>query len=202
MLYPVIVTDVELAAFQLNCTWYWVVVWTPVNWSTSVCDTPFDVAVSVAFCVVVTASAVATKAALLRPAGIVTEAGTCSELLLLESDTCTWLVAAPLRDTWHAVVVAPNNVRDAQDSLLRLTALVVCGYNVITSVLVTPSALPVMVTLVVLATADETALKLPEVAPAAIVTDEGICRAELLLLSDTLVALLAAPLSVAEQVFD
>ena len=72
----------------------------------------------------------------------------------------------------------------------------------ITSVLVTPPALPVIVTLVVLATADETTLKLPEVAPAAMVTVDGTCRAELLLVSVTLVALLAAPLNDAVQALD
>lgn len=76
--------------------------------------------------------------------------------------------------------------------LLRMT--VITGFNVITSVVLTPFALPVMVTLVDLVTAEETALKLLEVAPAAIVTDDGTCREGLLLVSVTLVEDSKAPL--------
>jgi hypothetical protein len=43
-------------------------------------------------------------------------------------------------------------------------------------------------------TADETALKPVDVAPASTVTDAGTCRAALLLFKLTSVALLAAPL--------
>lgn len=87
-----------------------------------------------------------------------------------------------------------------QDMLLRLAVvLIVSGCSVITSVLLTPFALPVMVTLVVLLTAEEVALKLPKVAPAAIVTAEGTCKAELLLVKVTFIALLVLELSEAVQ---
>jgi len=198
------VTVDELGAFQFNCTVYCVAGCVfGSTWSASVSDTPLEVAVIVTFCVVVTDNAVATKLAVVELAGTVTVAGTWSALLLLESDTFTELVAAALRDTEHAVVVGPSNVSVAQESLLRLTTTtVVSGYNVIASVLVTPSATPVIVTLVVLLTAVETASKLPDADPAAIVTVDGTWRAELLLDSATLVALLADPFKDTVQLFD
>ena len=87
--------------------------------------------------------------------------------------------------------------------LLKLAAVVVVGgFSVSTSVLVTPPALPVMVTLVALLTAEATALKLPELAPATIVTPDGTCRAALLLLSVTFMALLAALLRLIVHALD
>jgi len=58
----------------------------------------------------VTADTVALKAALVEPAATVTEAGTVNALVLLESATTVWLVAAALRYTEHESVVGPVNV--------------------------------------------------------------------------------------------
>jgi hypothetical protein len=60
-------------------------------------DTPSAVAVSVAVCELLTAAAVTLKPALVSPTGTFTEAGARSALLLLESVTAVWLVAAALR---------------------------------------------------------------------------------------------------------
>ena len=57
------------------------------SWITSVFDTPSAKAVRVADCVVVTTAAVAVNTAVDEPEGTVTAAGTCKELLLLESNT-------------------------------------------------------------------------------------------------------------------
>jgi hypothetical protein len=76
----------------------------------SVSDTLSAVAVNVAVCVLLTTDAVTLKPALVAPAGTSTEVGACSALLLLESVTTVWLVAAALRYTEHAVVVGPVNV--------------------------------------------------------------------------------------------
>lgn len=174
------------------------------SWSTSVWDTPSADAVRVTDCVVVTAATVALKPTVLEPGGTVTEAGTCRELLLLASDTVTGLPAEPLRYTEHAFVAGPVSVWLPHDTLLRVTGfvVVVSGYNVITSVFVTPSDLPVMVTLTVFATGVETASNPVEVAPAAIVTADGTCSAELLLVKLTFVGFFVASLRLTEQVFD
>lgn len=153
--------------------------------------------------VAVTADAVALKLPLLEPAGTVTAAGTCKELLLLESDTFTVLSAAPVRYTEQAFVAGPVSVAVPHDMLLRLTVLVVAsGYNVITSVLVTPDALPVIVTRTCFVTADETTSKPVDVAPAATVTADGTFNAELLLVKLTFVEPLAAALRYTEHAFD
>jgi hypothetical protein len=70
--------------------------------------TPPACAVSVAVCAVVTDDTVAANAALLAPAGISTEAGTTTAVLLLLNPTVVPPVgAAPLSDTVHASVPAP-----------------------------------------------------------------------------------------------
>jgi hypothetical protein len=74
---------------------------------TSVCDTPSAVAVSVAFCEALTADVATLKVAEVPPAATVTEAGARSALLLLDSVTTNWLVAAALRDTVQVLVCAP-----------------------------------------------------------------------------------------------
>jgi hypothetical protein len=98
-LYPDIAPDAALGAFQVNCTLYCVVgeEFDASSWITAFCATPFNEAVSVTFSVAVTAEAVAVKPAEVEPMATVTVAGTCSELLLLESDTGIALVAAPLK---------------------------------------------------------------------------------------------------------
>ncbi len=85
-------------------------------------DTPVAVAVSVAVCVELTAVAVAVKPALLDPEAIVTEAGTVTALLLLDSVTVVALVAAEVSATVQASVPAP-----VSDPLLQETVLRVAG---------------------------------------------------------------------------
>jgi hypothetical protein len=84
--------------------------------------TPPEVAVSVAVWFVLTAAAVAVKPALVSPATIVTEAGTVTELLLLDKLTVVALVAAEVNVTVQVSVPAP-----ASDPLLQETALSVAG---------------------------------------------------------------------------
>lgn len=76
-------------------------------------------AVNVAVCAVVTAETVAVKLALLAPAATVTEAGTESEVLLLDKLTTSPPVpAAAVKETVHASLPDPAN-----DELLQETAL-------------------------------------------------------------------------------
>lgn len=72
----------------------------------------------------------------------------------------------------------------------------------ITSVFVTPSAFPVIVTDVDLLTVEETALNPVVDAPDATTTDAGTCSAALLLVRDTVVGLTAVPLRDTEHAFD
>jgi hypothetical protein len=75
---------------------------------------PLEVAVSVAFWAVETADALAEKAALLAPAGTVTEEGTLTAALLLASLIVTPKRAEPFSVTLHASVPAP-----VMDALLQ-----------------------------------------------------------------------------------
>ena len=59
------------------------------------------------------------------------------------------------------------------ETLLRLAVPVVGGYSVSTSVLVTPPAVPVMVTLIALITAEDTTSNPVDFDPAATVTACG-----------------------------
>jgi hypothetical protein len=115
----------------------------------SVCDTPSAVAVSVAFAAVVTADAVALKAALVEPSATLTEAGTFNALLLLESVTTVWLVAAALRDTEHESVVGPVNVCFPHEIEFSVATGAGVedgpGDSVIASICATPSAVAVSV---------------------------------------------------------
>jgi len=79
----------------------------PVSCRAKVLVTPPAVAPSVAVVVVLTAATVAVKLALVALAGIVTEAGTVTELLLLDRVTaCPPVLAAALSVTVHASVPA------------------------------------------------------------------------------------------------
>jgi hypothetical protein len=81
--------------------------------------TPLALAVTVAVCVVLTAEAVTPKDALTAPAGIVSEAGTVSAVLLLAKATAKPpLGAAAVRLTEHASDAAP-----VSDPLLHEMAL-------------------------------------------------------------------------------
>ena len=171
--------------------------------STSVLVTPPALPVMVTLVALLTAEATALKLPELAPATIVTADGTCSAALLLVKVTLVALLAASLRDAVHVLDSDPVSDCVPHTMLLRLAAVaVVFGSSVITSVLLTPSALAVMVTLVALLTAEATTLKPPDSAPSAIVIVDGTCKAELLLLKLTLIALLAAALRVTVQAFD
>jgi hypothetical protein len=91
---------------------------TAFSCSGQVVETPPALAVSVAVCAVLTAEAVAVKAALEAPAAMVTEAGTVTALLLLARLTTVALVAADVSVAVHASVPAP-----VSDALLQETAL-------------------------------------------------------------------------------
>jgi hypothetical protein len=165
----------------------------------STCDIPSAVAVNVAFAAVVTADAVALKAALVDPAGTVTEAGTFNALLLLESVTTVWLVAAALKYTEHESVVGPVNVCVEHDTLLNVETGVVSGDSVIAAICDTLLAVAVSVAFTAVVTADAVALKAALVEPAAIVTEVGTVNALLLLESVTTVWLVAAALRYTEH---
>ncbi len=163
----------------------------------SICDTPLAVAVSVTVCLVLMADAVTLKAALVAPAATFTEAGGCSALLLLESVTTVWLVAAALRYTEHAVVAGPVNVCVAHESLLNVATgadggvVVVAGSSVIESICETPFAVAVNRAVCLLLRADAFTLNDALVAPTATSTETGACNALLLLESFTTVWLVA-----------
>jgi hypothetical protein len=83
-------------------------------------DTPFAVAVMVAVCVVVTAEAVAVKAAVVDPLDTVTDAGTVTALVLLvRLSVRPPLVAGEVRVTVQASVAAPVSELLAQEMALR-----------------------------------------------------------------------------------
>jgi len=128
------------------------------------------------------------------PARTVTDFGTVSAPLLLESDTTVWLVAAALRYTEHNFVMGAMIVSVPHETILNVGVVAGAGYSVITSVLITLPAFPVIVTLTDLLTAAETALNPTLEAPAATVTEAGTFRAALLLVSATLVELVAGAL--------
>ena len=145
-------------------------------------------------CVVETADATALKPVLVAPAAIVTEAGTVKALLLLESATTVGLLAAVLKYTEHPSVVAPVSVCVPHEILLKTGVAAWAGYSVITSVFDTLPSCPAMVTLTDLLTALEVALKPALAAPDAITTVDGTLKAALLLVSVTVVGLVAAAL--------
>jgi hypothetical protein len=84
--------------------------------------TPPAVAVMVAACAVLTAEAVAVKAALADPLGTVTDAGTETALLLLARLTAMALVAADVRLTVQASVAAPVSELLLHETALSATA--------------------------------------------------------------------------------
>ena len=153
-------------------------------------------------CAVVTADAFAVKPTLVAPVATVTEAGTVRALLLLESVTTIGLVAAALRDTEHASDVGPVNVCVPHAILLNTGVAAAVGYNVITSVFDTLPSCPEIVTLTDLLTALETALNPVVVAPDATTTVDGTLSATLLLVSVTVVGLVAAALRYTEHAID
>ncbi|WP_348260868.1 hypothetical protein P8935_13755 [Telmatobacter sp. DSM 110680] len=129
-----------------------------------------------------------------EPAGTVTDFGAVSAPLLLDSDTTVWLVAVALRYTEHDFVVGPVIVCVPHETIVKLGVAAAAGYNVITSVLITPPAFPVSVTFTDLLTAAETALNPTLEAPVAIRTEAGTCSEALLLVSEIFVELVAGAL--------
>jgi hypothetical protein len=164
---------------------------------TSICDTPSAVAVSVAFCEALTADAVTLKAAEVPPLGTATEAGARSELLLLDSFTTAWLVAAPLRDTKQVSLCAPVIEcvpHERPFNFATGSVVVPAGDKVITSVFLTPRAIAVSVAFCAVLTADAVTLNAAVVLPAATITEDGVRSALLLLESSTCVWLVAGVL--------
>jgi len=137
--------------------------------------------VIVAVCVVLTAETVAVNAALVAPAGIVTDVGTVTAELLLASVTTNPPLGAPaVRLTVQASVPAP-----VSEPLLQETALsAVAGadwFSCRAVALLTPLAVAVIVAACVVLTAEAVAVNAALVAPAGTVTDAGTLTAELLL---------------------
>ncbi|MGA8088031.1 MAG: hypothetical protein WCA10_12040 [Terracidiphilus sp.] len=175
--------------------------YTRIDWDL---DTVPMVAVSVVFCVLLTADAATLKLADVLPAATFTEGGGFSVLLLLESMTSVWAAAAALKFTEHVIVAGPVTDCVAHERLLSATGAgsgPATGSSVMTSVSVTPPAFAVIVTLTDLLTASLTALNSAVFAPAATTTDAGTTSAGLLLDKDTEVALVAASLRYTEQTF-
>jgi hypothetical protein len=116
-------------------------------------DTPLAVAVRVTVCVVVTAEAVAVKAAVVDPLDAVTDAGTVTALLLLlRFIVRPPLVAAEVRVTVQASVAAPVSELLAQEMALGTGAA--CPVPLRLTVVVPPAvALLVMVSVPVAAPA-------------------------------------------------
>jgi hypothetical protein len=164
---------------------------------TSVCDTPSDVAVSVAFCEALTADAVTLKVAEVAPAATVTEAGALRAVLLLDRVTTKGLVAAALRDTEQVLICAPVSdwvPHESPASFAAGSEVGEAGDRVITSVCFSPPAVAVSVALCEVLTADAVTLKPAVVEPSATVTEAGGRSALLLLESKTVIWLVAAEL--------
>lgn len=163
--------------------------------------TPPALAVKVTVCVEVTDEAVAVRFAVVAPDGTVTEAGTETELLLLDSATdIPPEPAAALRVTAHVSETAPVSELLVQFRLLRVTAVAV-GSTCRDRVLLTPPAEAVIVAVCVVVTVPAVAVKLAFVEPAGTVTDAGTDSALLLLLLNETASppVPAAALRVTEQ---
>lgn len=155
------------------------------SWMEVALVTPLALAVIVAVCVVLTAEAVAPNDALTAPAGIVSEAGTVSAVLLLASATANPpLGAAAVRLTEHASDAAPVSDPLLHEIALRAAAGA-AGFSckLKLELLFHPFACRVAVC------ADETAetlaAKVVLFAPLGTVTDAGTCTAALLLVRFT-----------------
>jgi len=167
--------------------------------------TPLAVDVIVAICVVLTADAVAVNAALVAPAGTVTEAGTLSAELLLASATANPPLGAAA-ETATAQASLPAPVTDALPHETPLKTGVVAGVVVAGSSWIVNVALPLYVCAVVVAvcvmeTAAIVAEKVTLVEPWGTYTEEGTCTAGLLLESITVrpFVLFTTPLIVTVQ---
>ena len=150
----------------------------------AVLDVLFDVAVMVVEVEVVTTKCVTVNVAVVAPAGTVTEAATVAAEVdeLLRVTTLPLGPAGLLRVTVPVIVTLqpPTTVEDDKARLDTVAAVIV-------SVEVT-DALPIVAVMVALAFADTATVvtvKVPVLAPAAIVTDAGTVALVLLDLSDT-----------------
>jgi hypothetical protein len=117
---------------------------------------------------------------------------------LLDSVTTISLVAAVLKDTEHASVVGPVSDCFAQETSLSVGADTgfesAGGLSVMTSVSVTSSAFPAIVTFTDFVTASVTALKSAVFSPVSITTEAGTFKDALLLVSTTDVDFVAVAL--------
>lgn len=134
---------------------------------TSVFVTPPPSPVIVTVVDLLTAEDTALNPVVEAPAATTTVDGTFNAALLLVKDTDIGLLAAALSDTEQAFVVAPVIVCVPHEIALNVAAgSDGCdGSRVITSVFVTPPAVPVIVTATDLLTSEETALNPAAVAP-------------------------------------
>jgi hypothetical protein len=136
-----------------------------------------------------TEDAVTLKLTMAFPEARLTDFGVLSAILLLESVTTISLVAAVLKDTEHASVVGPVSDWFAHEMSLSAGADTgfdsAVGLSVMTSVSVTSSAFPAIVTFTDFATASVTTLKSAVFAPDSITTAAGTFREALLLVSAT-----------------
>ena len=165
------------------------------TFSETVFVTPFRVALTVTPLFAVTVPAFAVKLAPVPPAAMLTDAGTLSAEVALElSDTVVALVAAPLNDTEHVMLAPALTLAAVQKNSLRLTT---AGATTLSEmVFVTPFSVALTVAILFAVTVPALAVKLALVPPAAMLTDAGTLSAEVAPeLSDTVMALVAAPLN-------
>jgi hypothetical protein len=144
---------------------------------------PPAVALSVAVELELTADTVAVKPALVAPEATVTEAGTVTEVLVLDSVTA-WppVGAAAVRVTVHGSVPAPVMEELVQE---RELGVGVGALSCRSKVFAAPPAVALSVAVELELTADTVAVKPALVAPEATVTEAGTATELLVLDSDT-----------------
>lgn len=160
------------------------------NCSVKARETPLRLAVTVTVWAELTAETFAENAALVEPAGTVTEPGTTTAVELLERLTAIPpLDAAELSVTVQATVPEPVMDELAQERALSAGW---AGFNCTVKAAETPPATAVRVAACVELTAEAVAEKPALVEPAGTVTDAGTVRDVLLLLSVTMAPPLGA----------
>jgi hypothetical protein len=159
-------------------------------------ETPFNVAVSRADWLAVTAATVAVNVALLSPAVILTLPGTVTLVLVLDSVTLEVLDAAAVRVTVQVEVPGAFTVAGEQVRLLSWTA----ADRLMVACWLWPPRLAVTVAFWLMLTVPEVAAKVALLWPSATVTLAGTVSNALA--SDTVAALVAALFNVTVQVLD
>ena len=168
------------------------------NFSATLCEDEFELAVRVAVCAVVTDATVAVNVAVAAPAATDTFSGTVTALSLLDRVTL-WplLCAAELSETVQLVVPEPVKELFPQDKAVTVGVAVgaeveVAAFNLIEVVFVTEPCVAVSVTVCAEVTEATLAEKLALVAPEITVTEAGMLIELLLLARLTAIPMLGA----------